>query len=195
MHRRKFGGCLRCASNTDALRSPRCRAQSSGRPHPDFGQRATPFRGRRLRAAPGGSVASGTEFWTYPALGPGWGLSRYQARGKLCGRPVLKLWNESRTNRARIADSTVVRIRSRPHVVACGAPTTKSCNAGSDMRGTRSAPPIRCEIVPIPPRSLNGGAAFASFATSLRLGRGSDRVRNRHELCRAHDAEPDRRRY
>lgn len=159
MHRRKSGGCLRCASNTDALRSPRCRAQSRGRPHPDFGQPATPFRGRRLRAAPGGSVASGTEFWTYPALGPGWGLSRYQARGKLCGRPVLKLWNESRTNRARIADSTVVRIRSRPHVVACGSPTTKSCNAGSDMRG-RGLRPQSAANSPNPPEVFEWWGSF-----------------------------------
>ena len=32
--------------------------------------------------------------------------------------PVLKLWNESRTKRARIADSTGIRVRSRPYLAA-----------------------------------------------------------------------------
>src|SRR5215469_15919539 len=52
-----------------------------------------------------------------------------QATGKAVGAPVLKLWNESRTNRARIADSVVVGIRSRPHLVARRLRTTKSCQA------------------------------------------------------------------
>jgi hypothetical protein len=47
--------------------------------------------------------------------------------GKGCGSPVLKLWNESRTNRARIADSVVVGIRSRPYLVAQPLHATKSC--------------------------------------------------------------------
>jgi len=40
--------------------------------------------------------------------------------GTRCGETpdihVLKLWNESRTNRARIADSPPVRVRSRRHL-------------------------------------------------------------------------------
>jgi hypothetical protein len=59
------------------------------------------------------------------------GHRRYLHTGKatksLVGSPVFKLWNESRTNRARIADSTVVRIRSRRHVVARSGRTTTSC--------------------------------------------------------------------
>jgi hypothetical protein len=50
-----------------------------------------------------------------------------KATKSLVGRPVFKLWNESRTNRARIADSTIVRIRSRRHVVAPSGRTTTSC--------------------------------------------------------------------
>src|SRR5262245_38372667 len=42
------------------------------------------------------------------------------------GRPVIKLWNESRTNRARIADSIAVGIRSRRHLVVVSLLTTKS---------------------------------------------------------------------
>jgi len=53
--------------------------------------------------------------------------ARSQATGKVCGEPVLSLWNESRTNRARIADSVLVGIRSRPHLVARPVRTTKSC--------------------------------------------------------------------
>src|SRR5262245_12688069 len=49
---------------------------------------------------------------------------------------VLKLWNESRTNRARIADSIPVGIRSRPHLVAWPGHTTKSCK-----RPTKLVPP------------------------------------------------------
>src|SRR5262249_7722923 len=37
-------------------------------------------------------------------------------RAKRCGWLVLKLWNESRTNRGRIADSQPVGIRSRLHL-------------------------------------------------------------------------------
>jgi hypothetical protein len=50
-----------------------------------------------------------------------------QASGKAVGAPVLKLWNESRTNRARIADSVIVGIRSRRHLVARPLRATKSC--------------------------------------------------------------------
>ena len=50
-----------------------------------------------------------------------------QASEKAVGAPVLKLWNESRTNRARIADSVVVGIRSRPHLVGRPLRATKSC--------------------------------------------------------------------
>jgi len=42
------------------------------------------------------------------------------------GKPVIKLWNESRTNRARIADSVAVGIRSRRHLVVASVLTTKS---------------------------------------------------------------------
>jgi hypothetical protein len=48
--------------------------------------------------------------------------------GKPVGSPVLRLWNESRTNRARIADSIPIGFRSRPHIVGGGSATTKSCN-------------------------------------------------------------------
>src|SRR5262245_43633888 len=37
-------------------------------------------------------------------------------RGNVRESPVLKLWNDSGTNRARIADSTFVGIRSRPYL-------------------------------------------------------------------------------
>jgi hypothetical protein len=48
-------------------------------------------------------------------------------RDKAVMSSVLNLWNESRTNRARIADSAVVGIRSRPHLVAGPATATRSC--------------------------------------------------------------------
>jgi hypothetical protein len=46
---------------------------------------------------------------------------------KLSAEPLLSRWNESRTNRARIADSGPVGIRSRQYVVALAVLTTKSC--------------------------------------------------------------------
>jgi hypothetical protein len=52
-------------------------------------------------------------------------------------RAVIKLWNESRTNRARIADSIAVGIRSRRHLVVASVATTKSGNC----RQTRIACP------------------------------------------------------
>jgi hypothetical protein len=55
------------------------------------------------------------------------------------GSPVFKLWNESRTNRARIADSIHVGFRSRPHIVADRSPTTKSCNRTDTIAGTRAS--------------------------------------------------------
>jgi hypothetical protein len=55
------------------------------------------------------------------------------------GSPVLKLWNESRTNRARIADSIHVGFRSRPHIVAGRSPTTKSCNRTDTIAATRAS--------------------------------------------------------
>ena len=48
---------------------------------------------------------------------------------RLRERPVLKLWNESGTNRARIADSMPVGIRSRPHLALSGARTPRSSRA------------------------------------------------------------------
>ena len=39
---------------------------------------------------------------------------------------VFKLWNESRTNRGRIADSPTVRVRSRPYVAAYYQSNTRS---------------------------------------------------------------------
>jgi hypothetical protein len=48
-------------------------------------------------------------------------------RDKAVMSSVLNLWNESRTNRARIADSAAVGIRSRPHLVAPPAHATRSC--------------------------------------------------------------------
>ena len=47
---------------------------------------------------------------------------------RLRERAVIKLWNESRTNRARIADSIAVGIRSRRHLVVASVATTKSGN-------------------------------------------------------------------
>jgi hypothetical protein len=54
--------------------------------------------------------------------------------------PVLKLWNESGTNRARIADSASVRIRSRLDVDAtpllaasCGSNYLKSAVQGQQI--------------------------------------------------------------
>ena len=54
-------------------------------------------------------------------------------RGSPVGSPVLKLWNESRTNRARIADSIPVGFRSRPYIVVGRCPATKSCNRTDTM--------------------------------------------------------------
>ena len=59
--------------------------------------------------------------------------------GSPVGSPVLKLWNESRTNRARIADSLHVRFRSRPHIVADQSPTTKSCNRPDTIAAARAS--------------------------------------------------------
>ena len=56
------------------------------------------------------------------------------ATGKGRCRPVeefvLKLWNESRTKRARIADSGLVQIRSRPYLARRLRPTPTSCIGG-----------------------------------------------------------------
>jgi hypothetical protein len=59
--------------------------------------------------------------------------------GSPVGSPVLKLWNESRTNRARIADSIHVGFRSRPHIVGGRSPTTKSCNRTDTIAATRGS--------------------------------------------------------
>jgi hypothetical protein len=57
-----------------------------------------------------------------------------QASEKAVGAPVLKLWNESRTNRARIADSVIVGIRSRQHLVGRPLRATKSCKRSKKAR-------------------------------------------------------------
>jgi hypothetical protein len=66
-------------------------------------------------------------------------LAAATATESVVGSPVFKLWNESRTNRARIADSLLVRIRSRRHVVACSGHTTTSCKWRRLAKRSRAA--------------------------------------------------------
>src|SRR5262245_57402693 len=110
---------------------------------------------------------------------------------------VLKLWNESRTNRARIADSIPVGIRSRPHLVACPGRPTKSCKG----KKSRSRPMLKwingdarlwnwenCR------RAASGWTPFAAsgWRHLLRFCRRLARLRHRNELGRLHNPEPER---
>ncbi len=63
--------------------------------------------------------------------------SRGQSRVQACAKPVLKLWNESGTNRARIADSHPVGLCSRPYLVAPRTGTPKSGKAARAYRRGR----------------------------------------------------------
>jgi hypothetical protein len=104
MHRRKCGGRLRCASNTDAFRSPRCGAPKQGTPALDCGQRAIPlFRGaacarsaRRFRG-----IRNGVLDLRSP-LSPD-GIIPAPSEGKAmwtpCAEAVERVSNESRPNR------------------------------------------------------------------------------------------------
>jgi hypothetical protein len=74
-----------------------------------------------------------------PSRRHGLRTARDKQRESPVGSPVLKLWNESRTNRARIADSIHVGFRSRPHIVADRSPTTKSCNKTDTVAATRAS--------------------------------------------------------
>src|SRR5918995_5095245 len=47
-------------------------------------------------------------------------------------KPVVKLWNESRTKRARIGDSPTVGVRSRPYAAPGSWGATKSGKCGPD---------------------------------------------------------------
>jgi len=73
-------------------------------------------------------------------------------RDKAVMSSVLNLWNESRTNRARIADSAVVGIRSRPHLVAGPATATRSCKPCAAV-----PPPERANRLTREGRGLNSG--------------------------------------
>ena len=50
-------------------------------------------------------------------------------------RPVLKVWNESGTNRGRIGDSRLVRLRSPRHMAAAQLQSTRS--SGERSSGNR----------------------------------------------------------
>jgi hypothetical protein len=148
------GGCAK---------SRRCRSRSAcitvrlGRPLGETilpgaptNRRAAPATGRplgfrprrRAGAAPVTSLhgahfpgtAEGCPTWRH-----GLRTARDKQRESPVGSPVLKLWNESRTNRARIADSIHVGFRSRPHIVADRSPTTKSCNKTDTVAATRAS--------------------------------------------------------
>jgi hypothetical protein len=79
-------------------------------------------------------------------------------QGWNCHAPVIGyrlslclVWNESRTNRARIADSGPVGIRSRQYVVALALLTTKSCKGPGNGCNKRSP-------------SITGSAGSPKFA-------------------------------
>jgi hypothetical protein len=74
-------------------------------------------------------------------------------------RPVIKLWNESRTNRARIADSLAVGIRSRRHLVAASVPTTKS----GKRRQSGTARPGEHPLTAAPPGTSGRGSGWAAL--------------------------------
>ena len=101
------------------------------------------FRPRRRAGAAPVTSLHGAHFPGTAEGCPSWrhGLrtARDKQRESPVGSPVLKLWNESRTNRARIADSIHVGFRSRPHIVADRSPTTKSCNKTDTVAATRAS--------------------------------------------------------
>jgi hypothetical protein len=82
--------------------------------------------------------------------------------------PELRLrpWNESRTNRARIADSGPVGIRSRQYVVALAVLTTKSCKR--PVNGCKRTIGNRSPVAPARQnsRSRSSGDACRIIATS-----------------------------
>ena len=112
-----------CRAGSNAVHASARRFSTSAR----RSDRRWPFTARIFQALPRvahrGGMASGR-----PAI-----------TGSPVGSPVLKLWNESRTNRARIADSLHVRFRSRPHIVADQSPTTKSCNRPDTIAAARAS--------------------------------------------------------
>jgi hypothetical protein len=86
---------------------------------------------------------------------------RPRAKCPISAEPLLSRWNESRTNRARIADSGPVGIRSRQYVVALAVLTTKSCKR----------PVNGCKWLQKNDRqSITGSACSPKFAVS-ELGR------------------------
>jgi hypothetical protein len=85
-------------------------------------------------------------------------LLEVKPQGWNCHAPVIGcrlslclVWNESRTNRARIADSGPVGIRSRQYVVALALLTTKSCKGPGNGCNKRSP-------------SITGSAGAPKFA-------------------------------
>src|SRR6202166_4268311 len=70
------------------------------------GPALTPFPAFRLRQGPGGDV--------------------FLYHNVTLERPVLKMWNESGTNRGRIGDSDPVRVRSPRYVAAAPPLNTRS---------------------------------------------------------------------
>jgi hypothetical protein len=118
-HRRRYGSEV---STSPVPHSRTRQSQARAKRRARFGAcaRTTPVR-RVLPRHCARSRAAGLTAANRPHL------AAAMARESLVGSPVFKLWNESRTNRARIADSMLVRIRSRRHVVACSGHTTTSC--------------------------------------------------------------------
>jgi hypothetical protein len=107
MHRRKCGGRLRCASNTDAFRSPRCGAPKQGTPALDCGQRAIPlFRGAACAQRPAVPWHPERSSGRTQPLEPGWdypgtkrGESYVDALCSSCGTSLERIAPESLTRR------------------------------------------------------------------------------------------------
>jgi hypothetical protein len=114
----------------------------------------------------GRSLARLREQWQTPCEMPHFSTSNHRVElSRTCHRPsaepLLSRWNESRTNRARIADSGPVGIRSRQYVVALAVLTTKSCKR----------PVNGCKWLQKNDRqSITGSACSPKFAVS-ELGR------------------------
>jgi hypothetical protein len=144
------GGCakFRRSRSRSACISP-ARASAGGddtawRPHKPAGSAGHGSARRFSTSAEGGSGALHGAHFPGTAEGclsrrQGLRRARDKQRESPVGSPVLKLWNESRTNRARIADSIHVGFRSRPHIVADRSPTTKSCNRTDTVAATRAS--------------------------------------------------------
>src|SRR5262245_61097167 len=89
-------------------------------------------------------------------------------RAKPCGWLVLKLWNESRTNRGRIADSQPVGIRSRLYLDM----TTHSHTIGGAAATASAAKWLRsrCSELSLRQRTGNYGGTSLDAAPDLTDG-------------------------